>query len=400
MTRFLCLLILLFAASAPTTAQEVTLEVTPDVTEDSFPPEDWIEVGSDGFALLGDAERTRAIYGAVQPIYERMAAMTRSQSAIRLLLVTDGLLPGCVLNDEGEAVVEAMDEPCTPENVELSGYQPLIVPDGARAEEVLTQALFERFFSTGRLPAWFVSGMVDFYAPTPKPDWLSLTRDAARANRLFTVAQLEAQLGGQLGDPFTARLSARADSDEFAARVQAHALVLYLIDRVGIGGLLVLAQADDFSSTYARLVGQPFTASVSNLPNWVFTRAAETAYLTDHFAAPTPMPTASPPPTATPTLAPTDTPTTPTPTPTLTAAAAATLTPGRAPTLTASWTPTRQPATITPRPPGSPLIAQPAPPETPALPTAFALPQINIVTLLIVLLVILILVYVALSYRQ
>ncbi|MBE2270234.1 MAG: hypothetical protein IAE80_18490 [Anaerolinea sp.] len=382
------LLLCLFLIAFPLYAQEVT----PEITDEPFPPPGWTELSAPGLSLLGRQANLQAVYALMQPVYDQMAASTGRQPEIKLLIIEDEVLPGCVLDAEGIAVVlppipEATPETCSPETIDLQGYEPI----RAQAETVsrLTQALFERFYATGRMPAWFVSGMVDFFTPSNTLDRLSLTRDLVRASRTLPAERLEAGLEA----PPDTRFAALPDSDLYNSRLQAYGMILFIIDRIGVDGLLGLASdGGDFDAAYEAHVGELLTALVPNWENWIFTRAAETAYGVTPYQAPTVAPTASN--TATATSVPT---LTPSPAPTFTATEVVTLTPSRAPTRTASWTPSPFPATRTPRPPGSPLIVAT---EVPVPAPPFQLPRFNIVVVLIIILVILVIVYVVLSYRK
>jgi hypothetical protein len=353
MKAFVCLLI--FLCAVPVAGQEAT--------DEPFPLEGWFEATADGFSLIGSSARTTVVHNLMQPVYDHMAANTGSQPTIKLVITQDGVLPGC----GSPASDEQTAEPCAESDVDLHGYELIEVPDGARVEEVLTRALFERFYPAERFPAWFAAGMVDLYAPTPKADRLTLTRDAARANRGFTAAQLE------------------TSNPDPTWRLQVYSLILYIIDRAGIDGLMALANdRGAFSAAYERSTGEPLIDLIPNWQNWIFTRAAETAYVSDHLAPPTLTPSA----TFTATL---------TRTPTLTPTVTATATPSRVPTITPSFTPSPRPATVTPRPPGS-LDA--TPPASPAAPlTIDGTTQAVLIGGLVILLVVLLVGYLRLGKR-
>ncbi|MBN8637134.1 MAG: hypothetical protein J0M07_17535 [Anaerolineae bacterium] len=359
------LILLLFLIALPLHAQEAT--------DEPFPPEGWVTAEHGQLRLIARVGLAGLLRDMFAPVYDLMAANTGRQPRFQLLVVEDGLLPGCTRTETGEAVilVEETPEPCAVRLVDLGGYDLLEPAPGETLERALARTLLERFYPTARFPAWFASGLADFYAPSPKAERLLQVRNAARANRLFSLPALEQTNADPLWE------------------AQSYGMMLYILDRAGVGALFALAaDPDDFATAYQRHVGEAYAALLPNWQNWIFTRAAEIAHGITPYQLPTPAPTATLPPTATLTA---------TTAPTATATLAATSTQSRAPTVTPSRTWTPYPATVTPRPPGSPLIA---PTETPSAPQSTGLPQPNVVTLLIVLLVILIVVYVVLSYRR
>lgn len=363
--KILLLLLLTVFIALPAFAQEVT--------DEPFPPQGWSIVRHNALSLLAQEGRAAALRNLFAPVYDLMALNTGRQPAIQIVIAQAGLLPGCALDDEGSPVivVEETPEPCAADLVDLQGFMPLALAEGETLERGLTRALLEQFYPDAAFPAWFASGLTDFYAPMPGGDRLLTVRDAARSSRLYAAARMDAPQADVLW------------------RAQSYGMILYILDHIGVQGLFGLAaQTGDFRAAYSTVMGEPLESMIPNWQSWIFTRAAEVAYGITPYQAPTRTPTVTN--TPLPTLTPSETPT-PTPPP------SATPTRGRAPTLTPSNTPTPYPATVTPRPPGSPLIA---PTETPAPPSTFALPSINIVAVLIVLLVILVLVYVVLSYRR
>ncbi len=359
------LFLLLFLIALPLHAQEAT--------DEPFPPEGWVTTEHGQLSLIARTGLAGLLRNTIAPVYDLLAVNTGRQPRIHLLVLDDGVLPGCTRPEAGEGVtlVEETPEPCAVSADDLGGYALLEPAPGETLERALAWALLERFYPLAEFPAWFASGLADFYAPSPKAERLLQLRNAARSNRLFSLAALE-----------------QSNPDPLW-QAQSYGMILYILDRVGVGELFALAgDVQDFPAAYQRHVGEAYTALLPNWQNWIFTRAAETAHGITPYQAPTLMPTATPPPTETLTA---------TPAPTITPTVLTTSTRQRAPTVTPSHTPTPYPATVTPRPPGSPLLV---PTEVPAAPLTVGLSQFNPVILLIALLLILILVYVVLSYRR
>ncbi len=363
MKKLFLLLILLIAV--PVFAQEVI--------DEPLPPEAWNVATNGQLSFLALGGRSTLLRDLFSPVYTLMQSHTGRQPVINLVIRENGLLPGCEIDAEGNAVVlvEETPEPCSADLVELAGYDVIEPTANESLEHTVSLTLLERFYPTERFPVWFASGLADFYAPSPQVDRLSRVRDAARSSRLYTMVGLESLSGDPLWQS------------------QSYGMILYILDRIGVEGLFALAgETGDFREAYQRRLGEPLSALLPNWQNWIFTRAAEAAYGITPYQPITLTPTPSNTPTLTATF---------TPTPTDFAVLNSTSTPPRAPTVTPSRTLTAYPPTVTPRSPGSPLIA---PTQVPLPPQTFSLPQINIVAVLIVLLVILILVYIVLSYRR
>lgn len=344
---------------------------------------------------------------SVRDVYALLAKNTGSSPNFNILLYPPALsLEFCVANADGQAVLV---EPVSKREVRCddnmaqtvfaaAGYNVLQLPSpllGIDDRAVLVEFLIERFYAGAwqgkNVPAWFKTGLAQFYLPTLKPELLTLVRPAARNNRLFTLEQMAA--GPDITRP-----------DVFALwRAQSYGMVVYIASEIGVPGLFELAgdveNAASFADAYQRATGKPLAALLPAWQNWIFRDAAVAAYAYHPYLAETPVPaptrTPSPfPPTATSTYTPSYTPSataTYTPTPTVTGVLSATPLPTNTPR------PTNVPPTpsITPRPPGS-LIDTPTP-----IPAAPAAGQVNansglyvgIVVFIFALLAVLIVVY-------
>jgi hypothetical protein len=232
---------------------------------------------------------------------------------------------------------------------------------------------FADSWDAAEVPAWFRSGFKQFFTPSFKADRLPPVLEAARQRNLLSLDQLAA--APLVDDPLW--------------RGQSYSLVLYLASQLGVDGLFnfgrALGNAESFEAAYAQVVGQPLSALPRTWERWLFTREAELAYAYIPYGAETPTPTLTPTETLTPSR-------TPVPTDTLT--------PTRTPTPIPTRTPTLIP-TVTPRPPGSLIVATPVLSPTPsptALPAASAFSvgsdaQVIIIGVLLVLLTGLVVLY-------
>ncbi len=81
------LLLLLFLIALPLHAQEST--------EEPFPPEGWMTVDHGRLSLIARVGLAGLLRDMLAPVYDLMATNTGRQPQIQLLVVEDGLLPGC-----------------------------------------------------------------------------------------------------------------------------------------------------------------------------------------------------------------------------------------------------------------------------------------------------------------
>lgn len=267
-----------------------------------------------------------------------------------------------------------------------SGYQVLERPVGRNAEEFVVGALVRDAYTPlwigKEVPAWFVSGLAQFYAPTPKNALLPPVQAASRTNTLLNLNEM------------------RAEQDSVLWRAQSYGMVLYIANQIGAQGLFDLARvdADSFGASYEAAVGTPLSALIPAWRQWIFTRDAESVYGITPYQPPTstPSPTLTFTPTYTltplPTLTPTDT-----STPTRTPLGVRTYVPP--PTVTPAPTDTPPPPTVTPRAPGS--LPTVTPPPT-ALQETMAQPafQAGAGTFLVLVLLLLLFLLVRLGKRQ
>jgi hypothetical protein len=326
---------------------------------------DWVESEdpSSVFDLLlpaGDL-RPDQVRQALQPVIDLLAANTGQTRRFHLVIYPQTMpTSGCTEDhDSGLVAVAPVSEvtvPCDPQRAlqiyTNSGYDVVesrsltVAAVQASLAEFLSRQFYAPLWSGKSVPAWFIAGMGQFYAPAPNTRFLGLVQNAARTNRVYSLSDMMTQQSDDLW------------------RAQAYAMVLYIADQIGIPGLYTLAalsgDEESFESAYENAIGQPVDTLLSDLEGWIFTRAASSAFVFHPYLAETPTPTATA--TSTLTLTPTPT-TTPTPTPTLTVTGE--LSPTPTPSQTATPTPTQAPATVTPRPPGSLFTPTPTPSPNP-----------------------------------
>jgi hypothetical protein len=336
------------------------------------------------------APRTlNALVDALPTVHALLEANTgRSLEAHLLIYPFD---PGCTPGDNpdtriarGQSGATVLCDAGIAEAV-LAGYellflQPDITPEDL-AVSTLVRAAYAPLWDGKGVPFWFADGLAQFYAPTPKNAFLPPVQQAARDNRLLSLAEMNAEAQATLW------------------RAQSLGMILYIADKIGYRGLYDLARVDaDFSSAYEDALGTPLSSLLPAWQQWIFSRNAELVYGITPYSPPTPTPTDTPIPSPTPTVSPTASMTpTPTPAPTHTPRGVRTFVP--APTVTPSTTPTPLPPTITPRPPGSLPTITPTPT---ALQIAVAQPgvQAGVVAFLIVLLGLLVFLFIRLGNRR
>lgn len=358
-------------------------------------------LGNIHLAVPEDGPSARTIRDSVRLPYNLMSANVGRVEVLDIILYHADVDPsGCeaVENEEtGEEEIVAQDIflqvklPCDPAQsaavfaasagdvVQSAGT----TVNGARAALV---AYFVRQFYgpmwTGvDVPAWFESGLAEFYTPDNHAPLLLPVRAAGRTERLLS---LEA-------------MAQAADDDLW--RAQSYAMVLYIADRIGVDGLFGLANnlqgESSFTEVYEREMGQPLNALLPGLGRWLLTDAAMSAFAYQPYSVETPTPTvtrtASPfPATAT------DTPTV-TATVTVTPSVTGVLSPTPSDTPTLTRTPTPRPPTVTPRPAGSLFTATPTP-----VPSLIENPvsRLGIVVVLLIVLAIIGLVYLIVMRRN
>ena len=365
--------------------------------DDSFvfadPRADWVRTIDPIGRFSLTAPRALALDpAALRQVYDLLRQNTGSSRTYNLLV--DDASSGCRQRDDGTRYAQGEQSDvtvdCTDgiENAIYAGYDRLVVPAGANGEAFVVAALVDAAYAPlwrGKsVPAWFVAGMEQFYDPADKNALLLSVQQAARQRTLYTQSALE------------------SPHDDALWQAQSYALVLYVVDQVGVSGLVDLAivGADDFATAYEQAIGQPISALLPAISQWIFTRAAEAAFGITPYQAPTAIPTATSTPSPTPfptiTLTPSATPTI---APTLTATRRGVVTYVAPPTVTPSATPTALPPTLTPRPPGSLPTPTPVPS---ALQVAVMQPgvQAGLVTFLLLLLGLLVFLYIRLGNRR
>ncbi len=277
----------------------------------------------------------------------------------------------------------------------LAGYHLLVVPPDMSAEDYVVGALVREAYAPlweGKAPPeWFVDGLAEFYAPSPKNVLLPPVQQAARDGTLLSLSEME-----------TAQAQPSA-----LWRAQSFGMILYIADTIGFPGLFDLARVDagDFDAAYGQAMPISPDALIPAWQQWIFSRNAEAVYGLTPYQPPTPTPSVTPTPSDTPLPS-----ATPTASPTLTLTPSTTPTPSNTPrgyvgtytpppTVTPSPTDTPAPATITPLPPGSLPTITPTP--TP-LEAAVAQPtvQAGAITFLVLLLGLLVFLFIRLGNRR
>ncbi|MEO8393472.1 MAG: hypothetical protein ABI700_10815 [Chloroflexota bacterium] len=306
------------------------------------------------------------------------------------LILYDGLTPDCTpsADDPKRLVVVTKDNKeidCTDGITDalFRNYQLLQRPANADSEDFLVGRLvrdaYAPLWKDKAVPDWFVDGLIQFYAPTPKSDLLAPAQQAVRGSNLFTLEAM------------------RTVQQSTLWHAQSFGMVLYIADKITPQGLFDLAHmnAADFNAAYQAAMGAATAGLIPAWQQWIFTRAAESVY------GITPYQPASETPTITPTASNTATPSptstlTPSITPTATATLYITI---QAPTVTPSDTPLPPPPSVTPRPAGSLPDATPVPT---ALQTTAAQPgfQAGVGTFLVLMLALFLFLFFRLGKRR
>ncbi len=290
-----------------------------------------------------------AILRAIQPVLRQLYGS--AAPTFHWIIYPPNVAPGCTLDSGGQPL--ALDGvACDPAHAQAlydaSGVRVLSAAagTGGAASEAITADLVDaRFGANWRaasVPDWFRYGFSTFFTPSRKTALLAPAVAAARAQRLIP----------------TDRLASVNERDDLW-RAESYSLVLYLTERVGIDGLMALAEKfganRGFQPALEAALGQSLTTFVPTVQRWLLTDAAVGAYNYVPYGPPTPTPA----PTATPSATATTPPT-----------ATATTFPSRTPqpTLRPTWTPIPPTPSVTPRPANSLALWTPVP--TPAPPAA------------------------------
>lgn len=346
-------------------------------------------------ALSSEGPSGEQVRQSVLSPYNLMSANTGVVRAFDIVLYPEGIDPsGCTLVEDeetGEEFLAAVGPfsgtllSCDPDRAAalyaannlsvvqsngttVAGAQSALVP-------FLTREFYKSIWGSADVPDWFLSGLSQFYMPVGKARLVLPLREAARTDRLLTLAEMDTE---------------RPDDGEW--RAQSFAMVLYIADQIGVEALFDLANqlatAASFRETYEQATGQSLDALLPNLRRWIQAERAVqmfdyTPYLPET-PTPTPSLTSTPvPPTAT---------STPSETPTLTLTPSVTgvLSPTPTDTPTITRTPTPRPPTVTPRPASSLFTPTPVP-----VPSALENPvnRFGIIVVLMILLAIVSLIY-------
>jgi hypothetical protein len=322
------------------------------------PRPDWVHSADpDGNFSVTMPRALSPLINALRQTHNLLEENTGSRTEYNLLVYPSSVMAGCVPNDfsPDNTVVLAdggIRIECTPdvEDLIFADYRVARVPPGEDSETYLVNVLVQdacaRFWNGKEVPAWFSSGLAQFYAPSPKNSQLPPVRQAARSGELFSLEEMQ------------------TEQDDPLWEAQAFGMFLYLVDHITPEGAYELARVNgaNFPVVYDRLMDIPQTGLLPAWQQWIFTRAAESVYGITPYQPPTLTPSITP----TPSNTPTDTPLptlTPsiTPTPSLTPRGVRTYV--APPTLTASPSFTPRPPSVTPRPPGSLPTITPTPTE-------------------------------------
>lgn len=344
------------------------------VVEDSLIFSDWrslwAQTEQDGFLDLfvpADQLDPDAVQQGLQAVYDLLVRNTGRTSQFSVLLYTADLpTPACTTNTNGESVLigvrSQIEIPCEDSQIALNlgnlGLDILQI-ENLDETEVRTRLLpylvldfYEEQWRGKDVPAWFQSGLIAIYTPTPKARLFAPLLDAARQSRLYTLPQMGSVL-----------------PDDLLWLGQSYGMVLYLVSRFGYEAVFRFADqiedAASFSDAYMTAFGEAPEVLIASVGLWIFTDGARAAFAVSPYQVATATPTITPTPTAT------DTPTathTPTMTPTITDTPTATQTgiPQTAlPTRTATFTAVPPTPSLTPRPANSLFTPTPIPTEIP-----------------------------------
>lgn len=192
-----------------------------------------------------------------------------------------------------------------------------------RIADVVTEFYYDDLWQGVDVPIWFEQGLVTFYEPGGKSEFLLAAQQADRTNQIFSYNEM---------------LSIPDDATERELwDIQSFGMVLYMADTIGVEGLFGFARnlqgAESFEANYQSAMGQPLASVVQAWRSWLFRQSTADAYLFHPYLAPTPTPSSTPTATWTPTIT-----TTPSPTDDI------------PPTIRPSNTPRPPTATVTPLP--------------------------------------------------
>ncbi|MBZ0276447.1 MAG: hypothetical protein K8I60_09900, partial [Anaerolineae bacterium] len=291
------------------------------------------------------------LHSDLQPVYRLLSANLNRVPEFTIIVYNAGFDPGCGQDSQGNPVAVAPFSgdsiPCDPALAQaifresnLSTVAAAGSSTATRAALVnyLVSAFYEPAWAGRSVPAWFESGLQQFYLPDYKDNMLQPLVSAARSNRLFSLDEMA--------------LPPTDSRDTALWNAQTYGMVLYIAQEVGISGLFQLAygigSATDFPAAYQTAIGQPVGALLPGLRRWIFTDGAASAFNLTAYQPATPTPTLTVTPTATLTFTPSATYTS-TPTATMTG----TLSPTPFPSHTPTITPLPPKPSVTPRPAGS-----------------------------------------------
>jgi hypothetical protein len=305
-------------------------------------------------AVQRDRLKPESMRQPLQQIYDLISENTGGQTRLGVVFF-DSTLPLNPCNNDGTITASASgaEVPCNFDTIraiyEASGYTP--IESGSTTvesvehyvAELLFDAMYTPLWQGKDVPAWFRYGLQQFYIPREKLGLLQQSRHSVRINRAIQDMSV-----------------VPTDSERLALwQAQSYGMVQYMAEQIGVPALFEIARSiseeQPLQALYETESGQPFTAIIPAWSNWIFTRAADNAYLYTPYLPPTLTPTLTR--TRTPTFTPTLSPTV---TLTITLSETVGITPSPFPTDTATFTRT---PTVTPRPLSSLFTPTPEPIE-------------------------------------
>ncbi len=191
---------------------------------------------------------------SLRQVYDLLHRNTGSSPSYNLLI--DETSSYCRRRDDGTSFVRGdqsgviVDCADRIEAAVFAGYDRLVIPAGADGESfvvaLLVDAAYASLWQGKSVPAWFVAGLEQFYDPADKNALLLPVQQASRQRTLYSRSALE------------------SPQDEALWQAQSYALILYVVDQVGVSGLVDLAHvdADDFAAAYQQAVGQPLVGTL------------------------------------------------------------------------------------------------------------------------------------------
>jgi hypothetical protein len=294
----------------------------------------------------------------LEPVYRRFFGDATPVPTFQWMLYPPDVAPGCSLDAQNQpvAIDPLTDEtiPCNPDHARalyesLNMRTPQLDATTSSAalsalSADLVEARYGANWQAAGVPDWFRYGFSTFFTPSRKMALLAPAVSAARAEQLVPLD----------------RLAELAERDDLW-RAESYGIVLYLAQRLGIDGLVALADQIgpemSFSAALESAMGSPSSSATQTLQRWLLTEAAVSAYNYVPYGPPTPTANATLP---------------PAPTATATATASATFVPTRTPrpTLSPTRTPIPPVPSATPRPANSLKLWTPVPTDDPVAATA------------------------------